>query len=160
MGEKREFLVNKQQLAAVLATCEWGAVVWHLLQRRLVWGRAAGTPRRCPCEGSECRSHVPGEGSLQLWNLQHLCAAGGLASTVLLLSDLSMPIFLSRDTDSKGVGTYYISHLLMHATYTNIFKCLSWWMNNFHYLALVLVDPVFLNYFRGLLYVLQQNPLE
>lgn len=51
--------------------------------------------------------------------------------------DLRMPFSLSWDSDLKGVGTYYISHLLMHATYNNIFKCLSWWMNNFHYLALV-----------------------
>lgn len=34
--------------------------------------------------------------------------------------DLRMPFFLSWDTDLKGVGMYYISHLLMHATYINI----------------------------------------
>lgn len=39
--------------------------------------------------------------------------------------DLRMPFFLSWDTDLKGVGTYYISHLSMHATYINIYKCLS-----------------------------------
>lgn len=74
-------------------------------------------------------------------------SSSGTCSTFLLpearppqcwwCQDLRMPFFLSWDTDLKGVGTYYISHLLMHATYINIFKCLSWWMNNFHYLALV-----------------------
>lgn len=133
MGEKREFLANKQQLAAVLATCEWGAVVWHLLQRRLMWGRAAGTPRRCPLSGA--------------MSVRKGHSSSGTCSIFVLLEawppqcwwyqDLRMPFFLSWDTDLKGVGTYYISHLLMHATYINIYKCLSWWINNFHYLALV-----------------------
>lgn len=39
--------------------------------------------------------------------------------------DLRMPFFLSWDIDLKGVVVYYISHLLMHATYINIVKCLS-----------------------------------
>lgn len=45
--------------------------------------------------------------------------------------------FLSWHTDLKGVVTYYISRLLIHATYINISKCLSWWINNFHNLVLV-----------------------
>lgn len=138
MGEKREFLANKQQLAAVLATRERGAVVWHLLQRRLMWGRAAGTPRRCPLWRKWMQEPRPWgmvtpalelAASLCCWRLG-LHSAGGISIWGCLF-------FLSWDADLEGVGTYYISHLLMHATYINIYKCLSWWINNFHYLALV-----------------------
>lgn len=48
-----------------------------------------------------------------------------------------MPFFLSWHTDLKGVVTYDISHLLIHGTYINMSKCLSWWINNFRNLVLV-----------------------
>lgn len=46
-----------------------------------------------PTEVPLVRSHVREEGSLQLWDLQHLCAAGGLASTVLVVSGFEDAFF-------------------------------------------------------------------
>lgn len=123
-------------------------MVWHLLQRRL-WCEAellGGWPGRrwwdsvwgASCEESKSTSCVTDEGSLWRWNLQPIFV---LPETWPPQSwwyqDLRMPFFFQGTPTWKGVVTYYISHLWIHATYINIFKCLSWWINDFHNLVLV-----------------------
>lgn len=82
-------------------------------------------PMEVPLKGSERRSCVPEEGSLQLWNLKHLWAARGSTPAVLVVSGFEDAFLSFVDTDLKGIVSYYISHLLVHVTYINIFKCLS-----------------------------------
>lgn len=143
-GRKENFLWTSSR---VLATCEWAFVVWHLLQRRLSEAELlGGWPGRrwwdsiwgASCEESKSASCVTDEGWLKQWNLQHVFV---LPKTwppqCWWYQDLRMPFFLSWCTDLKSVVTYYISHLLIHATYINIVKSLSWWINNFHNLVLV-----------------------
>lgn len=122
-------------------------MVWHLLQRRLSEAELlGGWPGRrwwdsiwgASCEESKSISCVTDEGWLKTVELAAcFCAAWDLASTVLVVSGFEDAFFLSWCTDLKSVVTYYISHLLIHATYINIVKCLSWWIDNFHNLVLV-----------------------
>lgn len=144
-GRKENFL---QASSRVLATCEWAFAVRHLLHRRL-WreagllggwpgGRRRGSARGASCEEHRRVSSVTGAGSLSHWNLQHIVVLPeAWPPRCRWYQDLRMPIFLSWHTDLKGVGTYYPSHLLIHTTYINTFKCLNWWIINFHNLALV-----------------------
>lgn len=145
MGEKREFLVNKQQGSCYLWMSFCGLA--PAAEEVVKWGRAAGRLAGEMLVGLHLRCLLWRKQKRKLcdwWRVTLtvelaacFCAARDLASTVLVVSGFEDAFFLSWCTDLKSVVTYYISHLLKHATYINIVKCLSWWINNFHNLVLV-----------------------
>lgn len=145
MGEKREFLANKQQGSCYLWMSFCGLA--PAAEEVVMWGRAAGRLAGETLVGLCLRCLLWRKQKHELRNWWRValtlelaacfCAAWDLASTELVVSGFEDAFFLSWHTDLKGVVTYYISHLLIHATYINIFKCLSWWINDFHNLVLV-----------------------
>lgn len=110
-------------------------------------GRAAGRPAGERLVGlcRRCCSRRKQKHELRNWWRVTLtrelaacfCTARDLASTVLVVSGFedAFCLFMAHRLE----GCCHVLHitLFIHATYINIIKCLSWWINNSHHLVLV-----------------------
>lgn len=148
MGEKREFLANKQQAGFSLPVnellwfgtcCRGGCDV-----RQSCWeagrGDAGGTPFEVPLvkkAKARAAKMMKGHSNTGTCSLFLCCPRLGLHSAGCVRIWGCLFSFVVRRLEGCS-SRIHVSRLLILATYINIIKCLSWWINNFHNLVLVL----------------------